>query len=199
MKNGQLIRVFSGPKLPPNAAPVPLVAQETDFSCGPAALLAALRYFGVDEGATEHDLYGELGTTSKWGTSPEPMAAAAQARSLDADYEVGFSLEGLRRVLDLGGIAIVGIQAWSDDDEDIEWNSDTGDGHYVVAIGMDDENVYCMDPSLEDVYGYMPIEEFVSRWHDVESDGTFEHHPAIVIRGSAADAEIETSAVTRMG
>ena len=203
MKANHLLRAFgnSTPQLPDNAATVPLVKQKTDYSCGPAALLAVLRYFGADAGASEKDLYGELGTTSKWGTSPEPMADAASWRGLDASYEVGFSLDNLRSVLGAGGVAIVGIQAWpdSEDEVDVVWDAETGEGHYVVAIGVDAENVYCMDPSLEGAYGYMPVDEFASRWHDVEANGEFEYHPAIVVYGQAADDEPTTRDVALMG
>ena len=204
MKSRELRQAFLQPELPLSAAAVPLVAQETDFSCGPAALLAVFKYFGVDRGQSEQDLYDELDTTSKWGTSPEPMADATRARGLDADYEVGYSLDSLRSALSQGAVAIVGIQAWADDnvpgeDENEEYVDDTSDGHYVVAIGMDDDNLYCMDPSLEGKYAYLPLDEFAERWHDVEGDGSFEHHPAIVIYGQPAIDEVETTDLARMG
>ncbi len=199
MKMSNLRRALgNGPKLPQNVVPVPLVYQETDFSCGPAALLAVLQYFGADKGADEHDLYGELGTTSKWGTSPEPMAAAADARGVEAEYEPGFSLDGLRHMLSQGGVAIVGIQAWPDDDEG-DYGHDTADGHYVVAIGMDTDNLYVMDPSLEGAYGFMSLDSFSERWHDVEADGEFQHHPAIVCYGQPVHDEPETQALAEVG
>jgi hypothetical protein len=44
------------------------------------------------------------------------------------------------------------------------------DGHYVVAIGFDDANIYFMDPSISGRRGYLSWREFKQRWH--ENEGT---------------------------
>ena len=44
--------------------------------------------------------------------------------------------------------------------------TDWEDGHYVVAIGYDNKNIYLMDPSTLGNYTFIPIPEFLDRWHD---------------------------------
>ena len=40
---------------------------------------------------------------------------------------------------------------------------------------MDDVNAYFMDPSTDDAYAYIPIEELMRRWHDYENEGKDGH------------------------
>ena len=40
----------ASPRLPQDALPIPLVRQQSDHSCGPAVLVAVLRYFQVWDG-----------------------------------------------------------------------------------------------------------------------------------------------------
>lgn len=59
------------------------------------------------------------------------------------------------------------IQAWAKISQDYtnEWKY----GHYVIAIGYDKKNIYFMDPSIPDAYGYLRTEEFLHRWHDISN------------------------------
>jgi uncharacterized protein YvpB len=43
------------------------------------------------------------------------------------------------------------------------------DGHFIVAIGYDDQNFYFEDPSLAGRRGFIPIAEFDQRWHEDDS------------------------------
>ncbi len=43
-----------------------------------------------------------------------------------------------------------------------------------------------------------PIDEFAMRWHDVEADGEFQQHPAVVFRGDPVDEAPETRDVEEM-
>src|SRR5580704_12187479 len=65
------------PRLPPGFRAVPLTRQRTGYSCGPAALLGALRYWGVFDGR-EQDLYALLETTKKDGTESPKLAEGAR-------------------------------------------------------------------------------------------------------------------------
>ena len=68
------------------------------------------------------------------------------------------------------------------------WRDDWADGHYVVLVGLDSRFLYAMDPSVSAGYAYVPIPEFVERWHDVETRGGKVRkyvHAAIFIRGTS--------------
>ena len=68
---------------------VPVVKQETDFSCGSAAALSILRYWRWDAYARagETELHDALDTTHARGTEPEPIAEyLREVARLDAVY-----------------------------------------------------------------------------------------------------------------
>lgn len=162
------------PSMPVDALPVPIVAQETDYSCGAAALLALMQYWGVDQGLSETDLHDDLETTKKDGTPPFAMAEEATARGLKSNYRGDVTSEDLRDALTVGVTVILDIQADEPEDED--------SGHYVVLVGMDGENAYVMDPSSGGSYAWLPLDELDARWHD-ERD-----HGAVFVEGTTVAA-----------
>jgi hypothetical protein len=186
--------MMSKPRIPPGALGVPLVRQETNFSCGPAALLAILRYWGVDDGIGEEDLYADLGTTAADGTELGNLADGAEERGLDTAVSASAcSLEDLESALLAGGTAILNIQAHGSGDY-----AGRDDGHYVVLIGMDDENVYVMDPSQG--YGYLSREALLDRWKDVAGDGEVPVDcGSVVIFGDAALGSVSDLSAQEIG
>jgi hypothetical protein len=183
--------------IPANMIPVPLVRQKTDYSCGDASTLAILRYWHNPDWREvgETKLYSLLGTSKKNGTDPQPIAAfldgdsgddfalAARYASEDGD---GIELADLLAAVDHGTPPIVDLQAWQSatNREDLkDWSSDWDDGHYVVLVGYDDDNLYFMDPSTSRFYAYIPRDEFVSRWHDtVGADNAPVQHMVVLIQ-----------------
>lgn len=159
--------VAQSPALPRQASGVPLVRQQTGYSCGPAALLAILKYFGVFAG-TEQQLYGIVNTSPEEGTLPEDLATGARHFGLSAVVESAMTVERLRTVLAAGRLVILEFQAWRDAERaTVPWRDTWTDGHYAVLIGMDAWFAYFMDPSTDGAYTFVPLPELVERWHDV--------------------------------
>lgn len=153
--------------LPRHALGVPLVRQQTGYSCGPAALAAVLKYFGVWDGP-EQQLYKLVHTSVEEGTLPEDLAAGARHFGLSAAVEPLMTVERLRLHLGLGKLVIVQLQAWRDGERKaLPWRQVWDDGHYVVLVGLDDGFAYFMDPSTSSAYTYVPLGELMERWHDV--------------------------------
>lgn len=163
--------------LPAAALPVPLVRQRQSYSCGDAVTLALLRYWKSAEyrHTLESALYGPLHTTPQEGTDPQPMANfLARVPGLQAEYRAdgasAVELADLERAVDRGDPPIVGIQAWQEvkSASDLRpWSADWDDGHYVVLIAHDSQNLFFMDPSTAGHYTYIPRADFPERWHDV--------------------------------
>ncbi len=153
-------------------APVPIISQATSHSCGAAALMAALLYFGVFDGP-ESELHGPLAVTPEQGTHPDNIVAVARARGLTAELRTGLTLAAIERALAQGAVVILAVQAWLEEsDRDAGgWEAQWEDGHYVVAVGLDDRNLYVMDPSVRGSYGFIPRAELLRRWHDFEIVG----------------------------
>ena len=155
------------PRLPGDSFAVPIVRQEQSYSCGPAALVAILRYFRAWDGP-EQALYQPLGTSPAEGTLPEKLAAVARGLGLQASVEQRMTIEKLRQALRRGQVVIVELQAWPTPGSAPQpWSSRWDDGHYVVLIGLDAHYAYFMDPSTSGAYTYLPLDELVARWHDI--------------------------------
>ncbi len=180
--------------LPSEALRVPLLPQRTDYTCGNAALLSVLRYWKPESfrETTEGDLIEALGTTSHDGTEPRAIASfAAMQTGLTAELRTEATTDDLDRALARGEPTIVDIEAWQERThatEQVPWESDYDDGHYVVLVGAGkaavpstpsaaEEDVYFfMDPSTPGSYAYLPKQELVARWHDVVRDEAGQPH-----------------------
>ncbi len=147
-----------------NLIRVPLVRQSTDYTCGVAALQALLAYYGQD--VREDVLSKALHAKHKTGTRYKNIAHYAQEHGLSVEIRKEMSVEELRQSLKAGHPVLCLIQAWPDKKTDFA--SDWDDGHYVVAVGYDDQKFVFMDPSTVGHYAYIPVEEFFQRWHDID-------------------------------
>ncbi len=163
---------------------VPDVRQPTNFSCGPTSLQAVLAYYGTDKRVDE---LMNLTNTSENGTTPEGIARAADDLGFSAEVKENMTLQDLMDNLNQGTPIIVACQAWKDNNTG-NWTNDTEDGHYLVVIGMDDQNVYFEDPAILGSRGYIPLQEFLERWHDQylnpqTGNNTTVNHLGIVVTG----------------
>jgi predicted double-glycine peptidase len=167
--------------------PVPIISQATPWTCGAAALMAALIYFGVfDEPESRLDV--DLRATPEQGVTPQRIALEARTFGLAAEVRTGMTLGELVEELDRGSLVIVALQAWPSRpaaDPATGWE----DGHYVVVVGVDDQRLYAMDPSVRTGYAYLARDAFLRRWHDYDvRDGRCEAYErlGIVLRGRRA-------------
>jgi hypothetical protein len=163
--------------------PLPNVQQTTSFSCGAAVFQAVCSYFGVGP-ETQEDFIKDLRTTRKAGTEPEKIISWAEHWKLKAEFRPGMTVCELKRCIDQGRPVICSMQAWGKAEEyDQKYHNGHYkdlDGHFIVAIGYDDENFYFEDPVLVGRRGFIPIEEFGVRWHDKENSGRYVHLGLVV-------------------
>ena len=169
----------------PHLLPVPLISQARPWSCGAAALMATLIYFGAfDE--SESRLDADLGVTPEDGTRVGDIVSEARRFGVEARAWTGLGFEDLERELGRGALVIVALQAWADHPVD-DWAKNWEDGHYAVVIGLSPERVYLMDPSIRTGYGYLTRDDFLRRWHDYDREGsrrTVYDRLGIVIHGN---------------
>jgi predicted double-glycine peptidase len=156
------------PSEPPHLVPVPLISQARPWSCGAAALMAVLVYFGAFDDA-ESTLDADLGVDPKEGTRVTSIVAEARRFGLGADARAGMTLEDLDRELSGGAVVIAAIQAWPTE-KIKDWRTSWEDGHYVVVVGLSADRVYVMDPSVRTGYAFVRRDEFLARWHDYDVD-----------------------------
>jgi ABC-type bacteriocin/lantibiotic exporter with double-glycine peptidase domain len=151
---------------------VPLCRQAADYTCGIASLQSLLGYYGAD--VRQDSLAKECKSKKSTGTRYKNIIQCAESYGLIMLSKTGLTLEQLKSLLDESKPVILAIQAWREDPES-SWAEDWDDGHYVVAVGYDDLNIYFMDPSTLGNYTYIPVGEFLNRWHDKSKKDVLEH------------------------
>jgi predicted double-glycine peptidase len=125
--------------------------QSSDYDCGPAAAVTALRRLGFP--AEEGQLAIWAYTSSATGTPPDILARALQKHygkeGLVSEYRVFRSLKELKEA----GLTLVVIRYsfWFD--------------HYLTVLKVDDDHVLAGDPSLGLVR--LTASEFLSKWRFV--------------------------------
>jgi len=163
--------------------PVPLIRQSTEYSCGPAALLAVLAYYGISD-FNETDLMTKAKTTEQGGTDITDLTQTAEGVGLKARWQEHATLDQLRASLSAGHPVIVAAQAWPPGIAPKSFSAVWEDGHYLVVVGMDSEFIYFMDPSHLGSRGYWTLDSFLERWHDTDGKEERLHHLAIFFQGT---------------
>ena len=158
---------------------LPLVRQSTNYTCGVASLQSILRYYGFER--REDILAAELGSDSETGTDHRKIIEFSLANGFSVEKKLDMSIDDLKTLLRAGIPVMCVIQAWCDSPP-VDWKDVWDCGHYVVAIGYDSERIFFMDPSTLGNYTYIPNEEFLDRWHDIDNDEVTELvHLGIII------------------
>ena len=143
---------------------LPPARQQTNYTCGAVALRSIARYYGKDL-KTEQE-FEELCAAGKIkGSHPEDIAKAARTLGLRATVKERMSLKDLLKYIDDKTPVICAIQAWGSKEQYKKLSS----GHYVVAVGYDDDNIYFQDPSAKDSRPHIGRKEFMRRWIDREA------------------------------
>ena len=145
---------------------VPLVRQPDAYTCGVAAVLSVLAYYGIEIGYD--DIAKSVKATPADGVDHRNLIKFLKEKGLSVELHKGMLLSDLQSFIDKGIPVILVIQAWGKDPSKYESVWDTG--HYVVAIGYDEYNVYFMDPATLGNYTYIPRDELAKRWHDQDQD-----------------------------
>ena len=146
---------------------VPHLRQLRSWSCGPACVRMVLRYFGQD--ASESDLIEELDCDGRNGTSPERLVQ--YLRRMGFSVRAGIlSLQDLQLSASRSRPSIVAYQDWAR--PRVDYATSWDHGHYAIVVGADDRRIMLCDPSSKRPRRYLKPDDFLSRWHDIESDGT---------------------------
>ncbi len=159
-----------------NLIQVPMTRQATDYTCGVAALQSILYYYGKE--FREDQLAQKLQADSIHGTQYPKIVEFARSLGFRVDVQTLMTLDDLKRQINDRKPVIVLIQAWPD--SPVDWSKDWKDGHYAIALGYDTDNLYFMDPSTLGHYTFIPIPEFLDRWHDTD-EGLQLHHFGMTI------------------
>ena len=132
--------------------------------CGPASLKIITDYYGITK--TEEELAELCQKNPDLGTDDKSIKEAAEKLGLKVEIKNKSSFEDIQSWLEKGIPVIVNwfTRGRYDYPED-----DVADGHYSVAIGLDDENIYLQDPEVGRVRK-IDREDFFRVWFDYSSE-----------------------------
>lgn len=197
-------RAPAGHPIPPPLIPLPPVRQHSEAACGPASLQSVLAYYGKPRlRASQLVQRGGKGYTYESGTTEATFVRLAHAEGLKTKVRTRMGLAELVRSLQDGRPVAVGIQAWTERRGPVDWKQEDSSGHYVVAIGLgdakgralrgssrdllkrDDVYLWFMDPAADfGNRGYLPLREFMDRWHWYGDRGNAVHRFGVVFGGA---------------
>jgi len=157
------------------------VRQETNYTCGPAALKAALAWYGHE--ADEASLADRMDTTEKDGTTIENMVLVARSYGLDAQAHEYLTVDDIVDIIERGDVVIVVLQAWHAP-EPSTYEDRWTDGHYVIPVAVDGDRIEFEDPAVSGQRAMLSTDELLKRWHSID-EGTTLHRAGIVLHGLA--------------
>jgi hypothetical protein len=179
------------------------VRQHSKSACGTSCLQSVFAYFGKpSRRGSQLVQAGGRGYTYEAGTTEETMSRLARATGLKVRSSIRMSLPELVRGVSQGRPVVVGIQAWVTGQEKVDWLKQKDAGHYVVAIGLgdargkpitqlrgllqrDDAYLWFMDPAADlGNRGYLPVKEFMARWHWPADVGDSSHRFGLALSSS---------------
>lgn len=159
----------------------PNTRQSYDYSCGAGAVQAVMAYYGLD--FRESQLIDSLKTDKDDGTLVKDIVKFLYSQGFSADVKEYMTKTELFSYIDKDIPVIVLIQAWGkEEDFSNNYRDSWDDGHFVVAIGYTDKDVIFSDPSMFNT-GYIPISEFMERWHDYDEGETKTFHLGLAVYG----------------
>ena len=167
---------------------IPLFHKDDNYACSTACMAAILQYFSDGVEMKERQLADLIQATQGNEMTVEEMVSYINQVSFEEDGKRALMYANLSRymtVCDLisdidNGIPVIcPIQAWYTDsdgnyDAAYEYKDVQEFGHFVVAVGYDNEKIYFMDPAQAEAYSYIPIKELDKRWHEKENGIEYE-------------------------
>ncbi len=152
--------------------------QQKDYSCGAAAVRAALASVGVD--VPERTLRKELGTTSKEGTSIPNIISFFEGLKGVSVHGSTSTVQALRAALEKGSFVIVPWQSGTTPTgRGEDWSKAWEDGHYSLVRSIQKDSITLADPTKKAPLTY-PLAEFEKRWHDRDRSTKYNHYAVVV-------------------
>jgi predicted double-glycine peptidase len=163
----------------------PDVRQATEYTCGASVVQAVLFYYGIE---SREDKISEKTKTDKTGTNVNDIINTLNSYNLKTDARSMF-VQDLKNYIDKSIPVIIAIQAWSKNKK-IDYAKTYDEGHYVVVIGYDENNIIFEDPSILNNKAYLSYKELEERWHDKTNKKEKLEHFGIAVYGKAPNFNI---------
>jgi len=165
---------------------LPLVLQPNNLTCGPADVFCiAAGYHGVGPDAIM-EVAAKVRCDEE-GTDPRNMVPYFKELGLSARFMANMQKRTLKRLLVERVPMIICIQAYAEDTSVYLDPDSNVDGHFVIPIGFDDDDVfYFMDSSGFPRIKRLTWKQLDMRWHENEGKAgkpEIFRHEAVIVRG----------------
>lgn len=159
----------------------PSTRQSFDYSCGPGAVQSVMAYYGKD--FRESQLIELLKTDKDDGTYVKDIVKFLTSQGFLTNVKQHMTKNELCSYIDKDIPVIAMIQAWGNETAfNNHYRNHWVDGHFVVVIGYTEKDIICSDPALFKA-GYIPIDEFMERWHDYDEGEIKTYQLGIAVYG----------------
>lgn len=138
----------------------PLVKQNTDYTCGPAALRSILLYHGIS--LSEETLAERLNTNCEVGTTAKALVRELKRHGFSPRFETLVSLKKLALHIQDRRFPILHVQSG-------------GESHWVVLVDINERHFILMDPWRANKYRKISRFGLNQIWY-----GTEGHNAAIL-------------------
>ncbi len=146
--------------------------------CGPASLRILLSYYGINK--TEKELAKMAGWDKNLGTDDKGIKQAAEILGFKVKIKNNSSFRDIENWLNKGVPVIVD---WFTRGRSDYPDSETADGHYSVAAGLDNKFIYLQDPEIGKIRKIKRY-DFMRVWFDFKGD--YIQKNELIIRQSIA-------------
>jgi ABC-type bacteriocin/lantibiotic exporter with double-glycine peptidase domain len=143
----------------------PETRQVYDYDCGANSLMSMLVFAGVEE--REERIMKLAGTTKEDGTQTEGVLFAFGYFGQPIKAGCGMTPADLRKAVDKGFPTMLTLQAYRDAEIIIPYKDIWDQGHWVVAIGYEDDRIIFEDPASFH-RTWLRDGELIERWHDTD-------------------------------
>ena len=121
----------------------PELRQTYNYDCGATATQCILGYYGIE--IREDIIMKRLKTDPEEGSSWKRIIRLMHSHGLKTEHGT-FTIEKLIKHIDDHQPVLLALQAYPDDISKVNWKSDFDDGHYVTAIGYNQNSIIFEDP-----------------------------------------------------
>src|SRR5690606_7411647 len=126
--------------------PYPTVTQRTRDDCGAAIVSSILRKHNIKHQYSR--LCRELNVSNRTGTEEPDIVNFLNAKGFRAWMTYDMTVDSLINFIDSEIPVILIVQAYSRSKKEDRYEGLTNYGHYILAIGHDDDRVFFMDSGL---------------------------------------------------
>ena len=179
--------------------PVPIIGQSDRNACVAATSLAIYLYWKGENSkyGYEYEISKLLDRKLECGSYSEFVSNAFKKLRFKVKYETDLSIEQLQEYLK-AGVTIMLFMQGRFRPKPKNWENIWNVGHAVALVGIRGEKIFLMDPRSHSAYVWLPIEEFLDRWHCIARIGSRDYGSALVISNSKPAAILKQPKLERM-